>query len=124
MPTYGYQCGRCAHKFEVRQSMSDAPLKDCPECGGELRKLLYPVGVQFKGSGFYTTDYRSKGDGKSDGQGDGKGDSSKTSAKGSDKGSDKGSESGSSSSTSNGSESGSSSSGSSEKKAEPAASKE
>src|ERR1700730_13010832 len=72
MPTYGYQCGRCAHKFEVRQSMSDAPLKDCPECGGELRKLLYPVGVQFKGSGFYTTDYARKSDGKSDGNGDGR----------------------------------------------------
>ena len=120
MPTYGYQCGRCAHKFEVRQSMSDAPLKDCPECGGELRKLLYPVGVQFKGSGFYTTDYRSK----SNGEGDGKGDGSKTATKGSDKGPDKGSES-SSSGSSNGSESGSSSSGSSEKKkTEPAASKE
>ena len=38
--------------------MSDAPLKDCPKCGGELRKLLYPVGVQFKGSGFYSTDYK------------------------------------------------------------------
>ena len=47
MPTYGYHCGRCSHEFEVRQSMSDAPLKDCAECGGELRKLLYPVGVQF-----------------------------------------------------------------------------
>jgi putative FmdB family regulatory protein len=128
MPTYGYQCGRCAHKFEVRQSMSDAPLKDCPECGGELRKLLYPVGVQFKGSGFYTTDYRSKSNGeggdKSGDKGDGKSDGSKTATKGSDKGSDKGSES-SSSSSSNGSESGSSSSGSSEKKTtEPAASKE
>jgi putative FmdB family regulatory protein len=126
MPTYGYQCGRCAHKFEVRQSMSDAPLKDCPECGGELRKLLYPVGVQFKGSGFYTTDYRSKSDSQRDSQSEGKGDAkggdgkdngSKTSAKGSDKGSDKGS----SSSTANGSESGT---GSGEKKKEPAASKE
>ena len=39
--------------------MSDPPLHDCPECGGVLRKLLYPVGVQFKGSGFYTTDYKS-----------------------------------------------------------------
>jgi putative FmdB family regulatory protein len=124
MPTYGYQCGRCAHKFEVRQSMSDAPLKDCPECGGELRKLLYPVGVQFKGSGFYTTDYRSKSNGEGGDKGDGKSDGSKTATKGSDKGSDKGSES-SSSSSSNGSESGSSSSGSSEKKTtEPAASKE
>jgi putative FmdB family regulatory protein len=127
MPTYGYQCGRCAHKFEVRQSMSDAPLKDCPECGGELRKLLYPVGVQFKGSGFYTTDYRSKSNGEGGDKGDGKSDGSKTATKGSDKGSDKGSES-SSSSSSNGSESGSSSSGSSgsseKKTTEPAASKE
>jgi putative FmdB family regulatory protein len=125
MPTYGYQCGRCAHKFEVRQSMSDAPLKDCPECGGELRKLLYPVGVQFKGSGFYTTDYRSKsngegGEGKSEGQSEGKSEGSKTATKGSDKGSES-----SSSSSSNGSEGGSSQSGSSEKKkTEPAASKE
>ncbi|MBO0685481.1 MAG: FmdB family transcriptional regulator [Candidatus Dormibacteraeota bacterium] len=61
MPIYGYQCGRCGHQFEVMQSMSAAPLKDCPQCGGELRKLLYPVGVQFKGSGFYTTDYRNGG---------------------------------------------------------------
>lgn len=61
MPIYGYQCGRCGHQFEVMQSMSAAPLRDCPECGGELRKLLYPVGVQFKGSGFYTTDYRNGG---------------------------------------------------------------
>src|SRR3984893_8593454 len=109
MPTYGYQCGRCAHKFEVRQSMSDAPLKDCPECGGELRKLLYPVGVQFKGSGFYTTDYarksdgngdgRSEGktegktDGKSEGKSDSKTDGSKTSATGADKSSGSGSSS-------------------------------
>jgi putative FmdB family regulatory protein len=129
MPTYGYQCGRCAHKFEVRQSMSDAPLKDCPECGGELRKLLYPVGVQFKGSGFYTTDYgrQSNGDGngegksdvKSDVKSDAKTEGSKTSATGSDKGSVSGS-----SSSSNGSESGTSSSGSSEKKKEPAGNKE
>jgi putative FmdB family regulatory protein len=128
MPTYGYQCVRCAHKFEVRQSMSDAPLKDCPECGGELRKLLYPVGVQFKGSGFYTTDYRSKSNGEGDGKDDRKSDGSKTATKDSDRGSDKGSDKGSessSSSSSNGSESGSGSSGSSEKKkTEPAASKE
>ena len=114
MPTYGYHCGRCGHEFEVRQSMADAPLKACPECGGELRKLLYPVGVQFKGSGFYTTDYNRSGR-----------DSSKTS----DKGSEEKSESGSSPSSSNGSETKTSSSGSSEKnekktKTEPAASKE
>ena len=61
MPIYGYRCGQCGHELEVFQSMSDAPLKTCPECGGSLRKLLYPVGVQFKGSGFYTTDYKNGG---------------------------------------------------------------
>ena len=61
MPIYGYHCDECGHELEVFQSMSDAPLKTCPVCGGSLRKLLYPVGVQFKGSGFYTTDYRNGG---------------------------------------------------------------
>src|ERR1700738_5493470 len=61
MPIYGYRCEECGHELEVFQSMSDAPLKVCPKCGGVLRKLLYPVGVQFKGSGFYTTDYRNGG---------------------------------------------------------------
>lgn len=58
MPTYGYRCEECGHEFEVMQRMSDAPLTTCPNCGSRLRKLLYPVGVQFKGSGFYTTDYK------------------------------------------------------------------
>lgn len=61
MPIYGYRCGQCGHELEVLQSMSDQPLRVCPECGGALRKLLYPVGVQFKGSGFYTTDYKNGG---------------------------------------------------------------
>jgi putative FmdB family regulatory protein len=59
MPIYGYRCTQCGHELEVFQSMSAEPLRVCPECGGALRKLLYPVGVQFKGSGFYTTDYKS-----------------------------------------------------------------
>src|SRR5215467_887482 len=61
MPIYGYRCTQCGHELEVRQSMSDEPLRVCPECSGALRKLLYPVGVQFKGSGFYTTDYKNGG---------------------------------------------------------------
>jgi putative FmdB family regulatory protein len=61
MPIYGYRCSQCGHELEVLQSMSDAPLRVCPECGGSLSKLLYPVGVQFKGSGFYTTDYKNGG---------------------------------------------------------------
>ena len=65
MPIYGYECGECGHHFEVLQSVNDAPLTTCPECGGPLRKLLYPVGVIFKGSGFYSTDYKSSSNGKS-----------------------------------------------------------
>jgi putative FmdB family regulatory protein len=67
MPIYGYRCSQCGHELEVLQSMSDQPLQVCPECGGALRKLLYPVGVQFKGSGFYTTDYRNGGGSSTDG---------------------------------------------------------
>jgi putative FmdB family regulatory protein len=63
MPTYGYRCGSCGHQFEIVQRISDEPLKACPECQGKLTKILYPVGISFKGSGFYTTDY--KGSGKS-----------------------------------------------------------
>jgi putative FmdB family regulatory protein len=61
MPTYGYRCTQCGHEFEIFQSMSAAPLTACPECSAPLRKILYPVGVQFKGSGFYTTDYKNGG---------------------------------------------------------------
>jgi|SRR5215471_7736664 len=65
MPIYGYRCTQCGHELEVLQSMSDEPLRVCPECSGSLRKLLYPVGVQFKGSGFYSTDYKNGGSGSS-----------------------------------------------------------
>jgi putative FmdB family regulatory protein len=66
MPTYGYRCGECGHELEVVQSMSDAPLRACPKCGGPLGKMLYPVGVHFKGSGFYSTDYKNNGGGQKD----------------------------------------------------------
>jgi len=57
MPTYEYECKSCSHSFEVFQSMSDPPLKECPECGGEVRRLIFGgTGVIFKGSGFYVTD--------------------------------------------------------------------
>ena len=57
MPTYEYECTSCGHGFEVFQSMSDLPLKDCPECGKEIRRLINGgAGVIFKGSGFYVTD--------------------------------------------------------------------
>jgi putative FmdB family regulatory protein len=63
MPTYGYRCRTCGNEFEILQKMSDAPLKTCPKCSGELQKLVYPTGVIFKGSGFYKTDYKSASSG-------------------------------------------------------------
>jgi putative FmdB family regulatory protein len=58
VPIYGYRCSSCGHQFEIQQRMSDEPLKVCPKCQGKLTKVLYPTGVIFKGSGFYTTDYK------------------------------------------------------------------
>jgi putative FmdB family regulatory protein len=58
MPTYGYRCGSCGHEFEIVQKISDEPLKTCPKCQGKLSKMLYPAGIIFKGSGYYTTDYK------------------------------------------------------------------
>ncbi len=60
MPVYAYRCESCGVQFERQQSFSDAPLKRCPECNkNTLRKVIGPVGVVFKGSGFYSTDNRS-----------------------------------------------------------------
>ncbi|HMK09024.1 MAG TPA: FmdB family zinc ribbon protein [Anaerolineales bacterium] len=60
MPTYAYGCDNCGVRFDRYQSFDDPPLTVCPECGEEaLRKLFTPVGVVFKGSGFYSTDHRS-----------------------------------------------------------------
>lgn len=58
MPTYEYACSACAERHEVVQRFTDAPLTECPSCGGPLRKLFSSVGVVFKGSGFYKTDSR------------------------------------------------------------------
>lgn len=57
MPTYEYQCKSCAHRFEIWQRMADEPLTVCPECHGAIRRVLYPAGIVFKGSGFYKTDH-------------------------------------------------------------------
>jgi putative FmdB family regulatory protein len=59
MPTYQYACTECGERLEVVQKFTDDPLTVCPACAGRLRKLFYPVGVVFKGSGFYKTDSRS-----------------------------------------------------------------
>lgn len=70
MPIYEYECEN-KHRFEKWQSMKDDPIKECPECGTSVRKILHPAGIIFKGSGWYITDSRksdssSAGDGKSD----------------------------------------------------------
>jgi putative FmdB family regulatory protein len=60
MPVYTYRCESCGVQFEKTQKFSDSPLTRCPECGKkELRKVYTPVGIVFKGSGFYATDHRS-----------------------------------------------------------------
>jgi putative FmdB family regulatory protein len=58
VPTYQYRCTACDHQFEAVQSFSDASLTTCPACSGALRKVFSSVGIVFKGSGFYNTDYR------------------------------------------------------------------
>lgn len=60
MPTYGYECTQCGSDLEVFQRITDEPLKTCLDCGGDLRKLVFPVGIVFKGSGFYVNDYANK----------------------------------------------------------------
>lgn len=66
MPIYEYQCDECGASYEVIQKMSDEPLTVCEKCGGPLHKVLHPVAIHFKGSGFYTTDY-GKGSGRRSG---------------------------------------------------------
>jgi len=60
MPTYEYMCKSCGHLFEIVQSMRDDPLTECPECGGQLRKVFAPPAISFKGSGFYANDHGKK----------------------------------------------------------------
>ena len=59
MPTYVYECRSCQESFEAEQSIKDAPLTDCP-CGGTVRRVIQPVGIAFKGSGFYVNDSAAK----------------------------------------------------------------
>ena len=72
MPLYEYQCTQCSERLEIIQRLSDPPYAHCPKCGGEMKKLISAPAIQFKGSGWYKTDYASskpsdtKGDKKSD----------------------------------------------------------
>ena len=60
MPLYEYQCSECGVRFERVQHFNDEPVKVCPECNGETKRLIGPVGVVFKGSGFYVNDKNKK----------------------------------------------------------------
>jgi putative FmdB family regulatory protein len=57
VPTYEYRCVSCEHQFERFQRMSDEAVKECEVCGEPVKRLLFPVAIHFKGSGFYSTDY-------------------------------------------------------------------
>ncbi|MDQ6713750.1 MAG: hypothetical protein M3Z28_11265 [Candidatus Dormibacteraeota bacterium] len=57
MPVYGYRCSR-SHRFEIQQRITEPPLTQCPECGAPVTRVFYPVGIIFKGGGFYKTDSR------------------------------------------------------------------
>src|SRR6266436_3670335 len=75
VPTYTYTCTACNDVIEKRQSFSDAPLTTCEQCGGTLRKVIHPVGIVFKGSGWYITDSRSSSSSSSSSSGSGSSDS-------------------------------------------------
>ena len=63
MPVYVYRCESCGREFEKRQSFADKPLTECELCSGRVYKVLQPIPIIYKGSGFYTTDYGSKSGG-------------------------------------------------------------
>src|SRR3984957_2245020 len=65
MPLYEYLCKKCGHRFEEIKKFSDKQPKKCPECGGVIEQLISAPTVQFKGSGWYVTDYAKKGSGSS-----------------------------------------------------------
>ncbi len=56
MPVYTYECDECGVRFDLRQKFSDDPVSDCPECGGHVHRVPQPVGIVFKGSGWYVKD--------------------------------------------------------------------
>lgn len=82
MPLYEYQCDACSHRFEVIQKFSDAPVTVCPKCGGAVQKLFSSPAFQFKGSGWYITDYARKSEGSGASKSESSGGASKTTASG------------------------------------------
>jgi putative FmdB family regulatory protein len=120
MPTYEYLCQACSHRFETWQKMTDDPLTNCPECESPIRRVLYPAGVVFKGSGFYKTDHGSTSAVASESSSDGK---KAESADGSTKTSQGESKSSSESSTASSSNSSNNTSSSASKSTAPAGTK-
>jgi putative FmdB family regulatory protein len=72
MPLYEYECKKCGHRFEKIQKFSDKPVKKCPECGGRVEQTISAPAVQFKGSGWYVTDYAKKSSGSAPSDGSSK----------------------------------------------------
>ncbi len=78
MPTYVYGCDACGHQFEQFQKFSDEPIRTCPHCAKNVRRIFQPAGIVFKGSGWHVTDYKrsssngSNGNNASNGNGEGK----------------------------------------------------
>ncbi|MGA8541184.1 MAG: zinc ribbon domain-containing protein [Terriglobales bacterium] len=81
MPNYEYLCTKCGHRFEQIRKFSDKPLRKCPECGGLIEQVISAPAVQFKGSGWYVTDYAKKGEGSGGSSSASEGDSSAKLAK-------------------------------------------
>ena len=86
MPLYEYKCTKCGNKFEKIESVSASEIKKCPKCGARAERVLNAPAIQFKGTGWYVTDYAGKNSGATAKEG---GDSSESSAKSSDKSSEK-----------------------------------
>ncbi len=103
MPLYEYQCEKCGHRFEKIQKFSDKMVKKCPECGGKVEQMISAPAVQFKGSGWYVTDYGNKSHAHASSDGGGK--DSKKEDKAKPEGSKEGSSAESSSKESSGKES-------------------
>lgn len=82
MPLYEYQCEACGNRFERIQKFSDPPVEECPKCGGAVRKLISSPAIQFKGSGWYVTDYAKKAEKPDSAGAQGSGDSGSGSASG------------------------------------------
>ena len=78
MPLYEYQCVQCAERVEIIQRLSDPPYSHCPKCGGDMKKLMSAPAIQFKGSGWYKTDYAAKPAPKGESKGESKSETSES----------------------------------------------